>query len=165
MKVKRKNGSNRYVIKVLSSFGLISMIILCVLVILFEIITIIEDFNFMEFYEKLLYLLVVLSALFFLIISIYFYLRPMLIIDFNNGTIKMKKQVFSLKDIVKIEYIKKKIGYYDEIIVYMNNDTFNFDFINGHGVNLQKAFGYPMARKIEEINNKLQEYRKQNNLD
>ena len=47
----------------------------------------------------------------------------------------------------------------------MNNDTFNFDFIIGHGVILQKAFGYPMARKIEEINNKLQEYRKQNNLD
>ena len=110
MKVKRKNGSNKYVIKVVPTFVLISMIILCVLLILFGIITIIEDFNFMEFYEKLLYLLVVLSAFIFLIISIYLYLRPMLIIDFNNGTIKMKKEVFSLKDIVKIEYIKKKWG-------------------------------------------------------
>ena len=164
MKVKRKNGSNRYVIKVLSSFGLISMIILCVLLILFGIITIIEDFNFMEFYEKLLYLLVVLSAFIFLIISIYLYLRPMLIIDFNNGTIKMKKQVFSLKDIVKIEYIKTKYDY-DEIMIYKKNNTIKLDFVNGRGVNLQKAFGYPMARKIEEINNKLQEYRKQNNLD
>lgn len=164
MKVKRKNGSNRYVIKVLSSFGLISMIILCVLLILFGIITIIEDFNFMEFYEKLLYLLVVLSAFIFLIISIYLYLRPMLIIDFNNGTIKMKKEVFSLKDIVKIEYIKTKYDY-DEIMIYKKNNTIKLDFVNGRGVNLQKAFGYPMARKIEEINNKLQEYRKQNNLD
>ena len=164
MKVKRKNGSNRYVIKVLSSFGLISMIILCVLLILFGIITIIEDFNFMEFYEKLFYLLVVLSAFIFLIISIYLYLRPMLIIDFNNGTIKMKKQVFSLKDIVKIEYIKTKYDY-DEIMIYKKNNTIKLDFVNGRGVNLQKAFGYPMARKIEEINNKLQEYRKQNNLD
>ena len=159
MKVKRKNGSNRYVIKVLSSFGLISMIILCVLLILFGIITIIEDFNFMEFYEKLLYLLVVLSAFIFLIISIYLYLRPMLIIDFNNGTIKMKKQVFSLKDIVKIEYIKTKYDY-DEIMIYKKNNTIKLDFVNGRGVNLQKAFGYPMARKIEKINNKLQEYRK-----
>ena len=164
MKIKRNNGSNRYVIKVLSTFGLISMIILCVLLILFGLITIIEDFNFMEFYEKLLYLLEVLSAFIFLIISIYFYFRPMLIIDFNNRTIKMKKQVFSLKDIVKIEYIKTKYDY-DEIMIYKKNNTIKLDFVNGRGINLQKAFGYPMARKIEEINNKLQEYRKQNNLD
>ena len=164
MKVKRKNGSNKYVIKVVPTFVLISMIILCVLLILYVITTIIEDFNFMEFYEKLLHLLGVLSALFFLIISIYFYFRLMLIIDFNNGTIKMKKQVFSLKDIVKIEYIKTKYDY-DEIMIYKKNNTIKLDFVNGRGINLQKAFGYPMARKIEEINNKLQEYRKQNNLD
>ena len=90
---------------------------------------------------------------------------PHFIIDFDKETIKIKKRYYPLKDIIKIEYIKN-YPFLDKILVYKCNDVIKFTFNSKRKyLNKEKVDGYPMARKIEKINNKLQEYRKQNNLD
>ena len=165
MKIKRKNDSNRYVIRITHLLdGILGWSLITILVLFFQF-TLFDEWFFLDYREKALCILCFLCIPTFIFVMNIFIKYPHFIIDFDKETIKIKKRYYPLKDIIKVEYIKKKMSDYDVIIVYMINDTFTFDFINGHGINIERGRGYPMARKIEEINNKLQEYRKQNDLD
>lgn len=165
IKIKRKNGSNKYVIRTAHLLdGILGWSLITILVVFFQF-TLFDEWLFLDFREKVMYVLAWGCIPISFVVIIIFIKHPHFIIDFDKEYIIIRKVKYHLKDIVKFEYIKNKFGNHDGIIVYMNNDTFTFNFINGHGLNIEKGRGYPMARKIEEINNKLQEYRKQNDLD
>ena len=165
IKIKRKNGSNKYVIRIQHLLkGILEWSLIIILVIFFQLKQY-DEWSLLDYSEKVMYVLVWGCIPISFVVIIIFIKYPHFIIDFDKEYIIIRKVKYHLKDVVKFEYIKNKFGNHDGIIVYMNNDTFSFDFVNGHGVNIERGRGYPMARKIEEINNKLQEYRKQNNLD
>ena len=165
MKIKRKNGLNRYTVRIDHLLDVILTVLFINSWLIFGLYTMYDEWTFLNLGKKFLCILLTLCVILIFVGLFIFIAKPYFIIDFGKETIKIKKRYYPLKDIIKVEYIKKKMSDYDVIIVYMINDTFTFDFINGHGINIERGRGYPMARKIEEINNKLQEYRKQNNLD
>ena len=165
MKIKRKNDSNRYVVRITHLLDGILYCSLIITLVVFCQFTLFGEWSILDFGEKVMSVLGWFSLPMFIFILIMFIKYPNFIIDFDKEYIIIRKVEYQLKDVIKIEYIKRVTSIGDEIIVYMNNDKFQFKFFNGNGVNIERGRGYPMAKKIEEINNKLQEYRKQNNLD
>ena len=164
MKIKRKNGSNRYVVRIMHLLEGILTFLLIIIIEICGLYFMYDEWLFLSLDEKITFILLLLSAILIFFFLIIFIVKPYFIIDFNKNIIKIKKEELPLNVIFKIEYFKND-PFFDKIIVYKYNGITNFIFYTGRYDNIEKSKGYPMAKKIEEINNKLQEYRKQNNLD
>jgi hypothetical protein len=165
MKIKRKNGSNRYTVRIDHLLDGILTVLFINSWLIFGLYTIYDEWTFLNLGKKFLCILLTLCVVLIFIGLFIFIAKPYFIIDFDKEIIKIKKKSFPLKYIIKIEYIKN-YPFLDKILVYKCNDVIKFTFNSkSKYLNKEKVDGYPMARKIEEINNKLQEYRKQNNLD
>ena len=163
MKMRKKNGSNRYVIRWMSSNVFVFDIIIFICMFWLSISMLKEEYFFMRNIEICLTILGLFSLIVFFVFYLLLYFFQIVIVDFNNEYFQIKQAKSLLKDVFKIEYIKKNWKYHTIKVSFKENDI-ELKYYVGP-LSLEKQSGYPMARKIEEINNKLQEYRKQNNLD
>ena len=157
-KIKRKNGLSKYVIGQNPVDVTIAIIMWLLLITIIIYVAYVEEKIFIMVFGILCF------ALFFSLIM-YILIFPHFIIDFDKEYIIIGKVKYQLKDIIEITYMKSDY-FSDKIKILTKYNVVEFKYsAKSRHIDTEKLNGYPMARKIEEINNKLQEYRKQNNLD
>ena len=110
IKIKRKNGSNKYVIRTAHLLdGILGWSLITILVVFFQF-TLFDEWLFLDFREKVMYVLAWGCIPISFVVIIIFIKHPHFIIDFDKEYIIIRKVKYHLKDIVKFEYIKNKYG-------------------------------------------------------
>ena len=102
MKIKRKNGSNRYVIRWMSSNVFVFDIIIFICMFWLSISMLKEEYFFMRNIEICLTILGLFSLIVFFVFYLLLYFFQILIVDFNNEYFQIKQAKSLLKDVFKI---------------------------------------------------------------
>ena len=169
MKIKRKNGSNRYEVYL----GGPPQVLL-----LFNLLPIFSFFLGLQYEEIFLMVMSILSFIILICISIYMIiycrkhpdlLKPLLLVDFDKEIAETKDRKIYLDVIQKIEYTRKYEDVHTYIVIHLKYEQIKipyYCYYRNDKYDITKISNdYGIKYKINIINNKLQEYRKQNNLD